>query len=184
MRASTAACVCALSLLPAVASPTHAQDLSTPEGTTRANIQAMAASDWTAMAGMMHPDALNELRDLFLPLLQHPDMEELRVEMFGITTVEEASELSGADVYQEIIQFTLGLDPDMVQMLSTADLDVIGHLMEGETAHVVYRLSLSVDGIPFSQMAVASYKEQNGKWLGLLTADLKGMIAGLEAALE
>lgn len=184
MKASTTATLSAVLFLLILVPGAQAQDTSSPEASAASTMEAMAAADWTGMADLMHPEALNELRDLFVPLLKHPNMEDLRVEMFGMTTIAEVDELSGADVYQELIQFSVGLDPNISQALSTATLDVIGHVMEEKTAHVVYRLNMTVEEMSISQMAVASYKEMDGRWLGMLTADLRGMITGLEQMLE
>ena len=168
---------------PAAFAQEAAPDTSTPEATTVAMVTALKAQDWDASAGLMHPEALDELRGLFLPILQHAETAEVR-EMFGVATPEEAASLTGADVYRTLMMLSTSADPTTAAALQSVDADVVGHLMEGDTAHVVYHLKMQVDEIPFSQTAVASLRQHDGRWLGLLTADLRGMIAGMQQALD
>lgn len=166
------------------AAATGAVDTSTPEASTEALVVSMRASDWSGMADLMHPDALEELREMFLPLLRDEDLGAFRQEIFGIEGAEEASALDGRQIYEGFISFALTADPTMTAALQTVDADVIGHVMEGDTAHVVYRLDMNVAGIDVAQTAVASYRRRDGRWLGLLTTDLRGMIAGMRQALD
>lgn len=160
-----------------------AADTSTPEATTVAMVTALKAQDWDASVELMHPEALEELRGLFLPILQHAETAEVRG-MFGVATPEEAASLTGADVYRSLMALSTSGDPTTAAALRSVEADVVGHLMEGDTAHVVYHLKMQVDEIPFSQTAVASLRQHDGRWLGLLTADLRGMIAGMQQALD
>lgn len=159
-------------------------DASTPEAASRSLVQAIRAADYDAMAELMHPDALEELRELFVPIFRAESMAEFRQQMFGVNTADEALALSGRDIYRTIIEFAVGGDPAMDSALRSVQADVIGKVMEGDTAHVVYRLNMKVEGIDMSQTSVASFREHEGRWLGILTADLRGMIAGLRQALE
>ncbi|MGD8495057.1 MAG: hypothetical protein PVF05_02635 [Gemmatimonadales bacterium] len=159
-------------------------DASTPEAASRSLVQAIRAADYDAMADLMHPDALDELRELFVPVFRAEEMAEFRQQMFGVATADEALALSGRDIYRTIIEFAVAGDPTMNSALRSVQADVIGKVMEGDTAHVVYRLNMQVEGIDLSQTSVASFREHEGRWLGILTADLRGMIAGLRQALE
>ena len=159
-------------------------DASSPEAATRSMVSAIRAADYEAMADLMHPEALSELRELFAPIFRADAMADFREQMFGVSTVEEALALSGHEIYATIIGFALDSDPTMSSAVRSVQADVIGRVMEGDTAHVVYRLDMTVEGIDLSQTSVASFREHEGRWLGVLTADLRGMIAGLRQALE
>lgn len=164
--------------------PTGELDASTPEAATVSLVDRIRTSDYEGMADLMHPDALAELRDLFQPVLEAEQMAELRTEVFGTSSVEEATALSGRDIYETIISFALGADAATSAAMQSVEADVVGHIMEGDTAHVVYRMNMNIEGFEMSQTAVASYRQHEGRWLGLLTADLRGMVAGLRQALE
>ena len=53
----------------------------TPEAVAAAYMEAMRAGDWQAMAELMHPDALSELRGLLGPIMRHPETAQLRMAM-------------------------------------------------------------------------------------------------------
>lgn len=162
----------------------RALDVSTPEAATVSLVDRIRTADYEGMADLMHPDALAELRELFMPVLQAEEMADFRSEVFGTPSVEHAAALSGSEIYRTIISFALGADPATASAMQSVEADVIGHIMEGDTAHVVYRMNMNVEGFEMSQTAVASYRQHEGRWLGLLTADLRGMVAGLRQALE
>ncbi|HSM07823.1 MAG TPA: hypothetical protein VLA33_02265 [Gemmatimonadota bacterium] len=166
------------------ARPAGELDASTPEAATVSLVDRIRTSDYEGMADLMHPAALDELRELFQPVLEAEQMAELRTEVFGTPSVEEATALSGRDIYETIISFALGADPATSAAMQSVEADVVGHIMEGDTAHVVYRMNLNIEGFEMSQTAVASYRQHEGRWLGLLTADLRGMVAGLRQALD
>lgn len=178
--------VAALAAPPALAGQEAAAppDASTPEAATVSLVDLIRAADYAGMADLMHPEALAELRELFGPILEAEEMAELRHEVFGTSSTEEATALSGRDIYETIISFALGADPATSAAMQSMEADVVGHLMEGDTAHVVYRMNMNVEGFEMSQTAVASYRQHEGRWLGLLTADLRGMVAGLRQALQ
>jgi hypothetical protein len=164
--------------------PAGALDASTPEAATVSLVDRIRTADYEGMADLMHPEALAELRELFLPILEAEEMADFRGEVFGTPSVEQATALSGSEIYRMIISFALGADPAAASAMQTVEADVVGYIMEGDTAHVVYRMNMNVEGFEMSQTAVASYRRHEGRWLGLLTADLRGMVAGLRQALE
>lgn len=164
--------------------PAGELDASTPEAATVALVDRIRTSDYEGMADLMHPEALAELRELLQPVLEAEEMADLRTEVFGTPSVEEATALSGRDIYETIISFALDADPATSAAMRSVEADVVGHVMEGDTAHVVYRMNMNVEGFEMSQTAVASYRQHEDRWLGLLTADLRGMVAGLRRALE
>ena len=164
--------------------PTGRPDASTPEVATVSLVDRIRAADYDGMADLMHPDALGELRELFRPILEAEEMAEFRSEVFGLSSIEQATALSGRDIYETIISFALGADSATASAMRSVEADVVGHIMEGDTAHVVYHMNINVEGFQMSQIAVASYRQHDGRWLALLTADLRGMVAGLRQALE
>lgn len=164
--------------------PAGRPDASTPEAATMSLVESIRAADYGRMADLMHPAALEELRQLFEPILEAPQMADFRQEIFGVASIDSALALDGREIYETIISFALGSDAATAAAMQSVQAQVIGHVMEGDTAHVVYRMNLDVEGIPFSQTAVASFRQHEGRWLGLLTADIRGMVAGLRQTLE
>jgi hypothetical protein len=59
---------------------------------------------------------------------------------------------------------------------------VLGHVLEGDTAHVVYRMSMDVMGNKIDQVQVAPVRRVDGQWRVLLTGSFAAMINAMPAA--
>lgn len=154
---------------------------STPEGTAQAYMEATRQRDWQAAASLMHPDALREMRDFVESLLQMPDGAQLGAVLFEGKTSEAIAALPDTEYFAAFLGMAMNEMGGMDDLLSSAQSDIVGTVMEGETAHLVVRISMSADDFSFSQMEVQSYRQYEGQWLALLQGDLSSMIAGFRA---
>lgn len=145
-------------------------------------MNAVRAANWDAMATMMHPDALAELRGFLAPLLELPAAAEFRRAVLGVESDSAARGLSNEEIFAGFVRFAMTQDPDLLSSMRTAQLRVLGHLMEGETAHVVSRVTISYQGISVSQMDVSSFREVDGEWRGLLSGDISSLAKALRDA--
>ncbi|HUG41536.1 MAG TPA: hypothetical protein VMM12_13695 [Longimicrobiales bacterium] len=175
-----------LLLLVLIATPAGvaAQDLESPEAAARAMSDRMKEADWEGMAALMHPAALETFRAMVEPILSHPAGGQLRDALFGAPDSTGVSGLSDAQLFGRFIGAVLSQDPAMRDAVRNAEVDVIGHIMEGDTAHVVARSRLQFEGVPMSQMEVSSFVRHDGRWLGLLTGEFSGMAAAFGRMLE
>jgi hypothetical protein len=154
----------------------------TPEAVAAAYMQAMRAGDWHAMANLMHPDALSELRGLLGPVLRHPETEQLRMAMFQTNDTLALDAIADDAFFASFTEFILSQDPTSAAALRSAEIEVLGRIMEGDTAHVVSRMSMVVEGVDVSKMEVASFRMADGKWRSLLTGDVSGIATMLQGA--
>jgi len=157
---------------------------ASPEAAARLMVQAVRAADWSGMAKLMHPDALSELRGFLDPLFELAEAAEFREAVLGVPTSAEAQQLSDEAVFAGFVSFAMTQDPEMVASMRTAELDVVGHLMEGETAHVVSRVTISYQGLTISQMEVSSFRQLNGEWRGLLSGDISALAKAMRDAVQ
>jgi hypothetical protein len=158
----------------------------TPEQVTEQMITAMRTENWTMMARLMHPEALKELRSLFdlVLLSQDPGDAELRQQLFGVASAEEAKALPDTLIFANLMSSVVAEQSGLGDVLATAEVRILGHVQEGaDTIHVVYRMSMSMDEISISLMDVASMTRYGTTWRGLLKGDLRAMAAGLRQAL-
>jgi hypothetical protein len=166
------------------ASPLNArQGDDTPEAVAAAYMAAMRAGDWQAMADLMHPDALSELRGLLGPIMRHPETAQLRMAMFQTNDTLALDAVSDDAFFAAFTQFVLSQDPASSAALRNAEIEVLGRIMEGDTAHVVSRMSMVVEGVNVSKMEVASFRLADGKWRSLLSGDVSGIATMLQGAL-
>lgn len=157
---------------------------TSPEAAARLLVETVKTADWDGMARLMHPEALAELRGFLDPLLDMAGAVDFREAVLGVKSSADARQLSDQEVFAGFVRFAMTQDPELVPSMRTAELEVVGHLMEDETAHVVSRITISYQGITISRMEVSSFRELNGRWLGLLTGDISAMAKALREAAQ
>lgn len=154
----------------------------TPEAAAQGYVDRMVEQDWEGMAALMHPAALAEVRSLIELLAGVDDAAEFVEFVYG-PDIGDVTELSDEVLFAGFIEFALSQNPEMLEFLSNASIETLGHLMEGDTAHVVTRVRISMDDFSVAQMSVSSFQQDGGEWKALLTADVGGMIAGIRQSI-
>lgn len=168
-----------LLLLAACVLPAAAAAQETPEQVVRRYYDTFRGGDFAANAAIMHPDALEELKTTLLGFAGIPGAteEEGFTEMFGVRTLEEMRALPPAVLFERMLRSQLE-NEEMRQILAGTQVDVLGHVMEGDTtAHVVYRMQMSFAGQSVNQVQVVPLKRADGEWRVLLTGSLAGMMS-------
>lgn len=165
-----------MTALLAMAAPLAAQE--TPEAVFQRYFETFRTADYAGNAALMHPQALESMKETLTGLLAIPgadDPAELR-ETFGVGSVEEMRQMPPAALFERMLRSQLE-NPEMRQILSGAQISVLGHVMEGDTtAHVVYRMRMSVGEMDMDQVSVAPLQMHEGRWRVLLTGSLAGMM--------
>jgi hypothetical protein len=159
-----------------------AQTAETPEQVTDRFIAAMRAADWNGMASLMHPNALKQMRQLLAGVFEAPNAGQIRQQLLGVNTVQQAQALSDTAVFASLMRMTTQ-DADVAELLKNAKVQVLGHVTEGaDTVHVVYRMAMTINGIPITKMDVMSLARSPLGWRGLLKGDVTALAAGIRAA--
>jgi hypothetical protein len=170
----------------AVASPTisYAQEES-PEDVAVQYVSAMQAEDWNSVASLMHPAALTELRGLFDPLLDIPEATPVILQFYGVSTLAEARAQSDTAVFANFVAFVSSQDPMVGEAIRSSEVEIVGHLYEGDDlAHVVYRMTMTVEGISVTQLDVFSVKRFGSTWRGMLKGDMSAIAAAIGEAVN
>ena len=169
---------------PAQTGPAQAQTAETPEQVTERFVAAMRAADWNGMASLMHQNALKEMRQLLAGVFETPNAGQMRQQLLGVTTVQQAQALSDTAVFASLMRMTTQ-DADVAELLRSAKVQVLGHVNEGaDTVHVVYRMAMTINGIPITKMDVMSLARSPVGWRGLLKGDVTALAAGIRAAMQ
>ena len=179
MRPMAAAAVVALAC--AAALPAAGQ--GTPEEVVEQYYSSFRSGDFTASAALMDPAALEELRSAVarMAALTGGSAEQLQ-ESFGVSSAAELEAVPPRVLYERVLRATLGSD-EARQLLSTAEVHVLGHVPEGpEHAHVVYRMRMGMGEMQLDQVQVAPVRRTAEGWRVMLTGSLAGMLQGLQAA--
>lgn len=166
--------------------PTWAQARSeSPQQVARHFMQAVQAGDWTGMAALMHPAALRQLRELLTVLVEAPKADDIRQQLLGVSTIAEARALSDTALFAALMRRTTQQSAGLADVLRSAQTEILGQVDEGrDTTHVVYRMTMTVEGAPVTKMDVMSLARSPDGWRGLLKGDISALAAAIRTAIE
>lgn len=164
-------------LLALWAIPSRAAAQDTPEAVVQRYYETFRSGDYAGNAALMHPTALEELKTTLTGLAALPgatEEPEFR-EMFGVNTLAEMQALSAQTLFERVLRNQL--EGEMRAVLASAEVSVLGHVLEGQnTAHVVYRMKMNFGGQSLDQVQVLPLERVDGQWRVLLTGSLAGMM--------
>ena len=167
------------------ASAQRAYPASTPEELILSMGEATRAGDWDGMAGLMHPAALAEVRELFMPLLATPATAEVLPMLFGVETAEEVANLTDAQLFAALMRRVLGEEQMTAELLKSAKVEIVGSVREGaDTVHVLSRIRMTYGKASFRSLEVGSAIRDGAVWRGLLSGEIAGLAAMLQEAID
>jgi hypothetical protein len=150
----------------------------TPESVAKAYFAAMKASDWAKCASYMHIDALASMKRSFSSLVGADKSGETAKAIFGLKSGAEYAQLSEAAVFERLMNFIIGVVPDMKTALAASTSSILGRVDENpEIAHIVYRTQIKLGGAEMSEVELMSLKKQGATWRALLTSDMEEMLS-------
>ncbi|HEV7587041.1 MAG TPA: hypothetical protein VGO40_02830 [Longimicrobium sp.] len=169
--------VLAAAVVMALPRPAGAQE--TPEQVAERYLSTMKARDWAANAALVHPEELDSLKAAFVDVA-HSDTSSAGLRaLFAVSTARELEALTPVQVYQRFVASTVGEQAEMTQFLASAVFKVLGHVAEGDSVYVVYRVSAIGSAGPMSQVTVMSLRRSGSGWKTRLTDELRGTMVAL-----
>jgi hypothetical protein len=165
-----------------VAEPAAAQmSAESPEAVAERYVSAMRTQKWSAMADLMHPEALAKFRTMFSGVVHSPRAGPVREQLFGGATPARLDSLNDAQFYALVIAVAMSADPELQTAMDSARMEILGHVDEGsDISHVVFRMRLPVGPVTVAKLDVITFKRYRNTWLTLLRADLEIMAAALQ----
>lgn len=163
-----------------------AQTDASAEAAVRAYYQALNAGNWDRVAALTHPDALNDVVELVRKIAgaNEKSLNSLQAALGESLLLDTLDRVAPRRVYAAFIG-ALMKTPFMKGTVAGSTVDVIGSVMEGETAHVVIRVRTSMIADKATEtMQVHSARLHNGEWLTLLDEHLSSMRSVLTMLLE
>jgi hypothetical protein len=160
--------------------PARAQDRpETPEAVTRQFGAAMRANDWVGTAQLMHPDALAHFRGMFLPILRADTSGQLCQRLFATTSSAEIAALPDVELFARFFRTLVSGTPELGGMFAGADMVPVGHVREGDDAHVVFRMKVAADGVTITKVQAMSLRRSGLTWRVLLSGEFEGLATAL-----
>jgi len=167
----------------ALALPTTAAAQQTPEQAAERYLQTLKAQDWAGNAALMDPVDLDSMKAAVLDAASADTSTAGLRQLFGVASVAEMRALAPAMVYQRFAATVIGQREGMAQFLGSARFRVMGHVREGDTAWVVYRVSAEVPGnAGANQVSLVALRNVGGAWKARLNEEVRGMLVGLRSA--
>lgn len=163
-------------LLSTLSSVSFAQN--TPEQAAALYISTIAESGMSGIVELTHPDEIEKFHSWFKDVLTLPGADEDIDAIFGQYSAEELRAMSAAEFMRAIFS---SLDPRMRELTASFRGDVLGTVMEGDTAHVVTRIQMSAEGVGLTKLEVLSLRRHGDSWLTLLSGDITGMANAIQA---
>jgi hypothetical protein len=172
-----------------VATPLMAEEPKTkgetPEDVAKRAVAALKEDRLDDFAKAMHPEALKSFKAALVSIAEVADKGGQGKEILGLFKgVDDLDELKKLDDVPFFVFFYRGItrvQPALKQALAGAESQIIGHVLEGkDTAHVVHRMTVTVDGTKVSKTDVISLKKTDTGWGMLLSGDLENMTTMLK----
>jgi hypothetical protein len=173
----------ALLALPAV---TSAQ--STPEASVELYAAALRAKDYAAATRLMHPAAVAQIRPL-MQLLSQVDSQmgndgEALLHFFGTTSSAQLAAMPDTVLYARLLERLLR-DSEGGDVVTNASFVPLGHVTQpGDTALVVARVTVNVEGTAISTYEVMPMVQWQGAWRHLLQEDISNLIIMLQEQMK
>jgi len=155
---------------------------ATPESVVTVFLSGLTAGDWKSSTRLMDSAETAHFSDIIHRLASKPGVASGLAQAWHITEAEVQS-LSPSDLLAAIMQVAAGSSQATGDLLKTASYTILGRVDEGaDQAHIVIRTRISVKGVEVSTTEVRSLRRSAVGWRIELPAEMKGLIAGFEAA--
>lgn len=158
-----------------------------PEEVAHTYIRAMADLHLNVVADTMHPSALEAFQKILIrisdlvasaPADRKPPERVIQA-LFGEQGPAGVKSGAPRDVFVRFMNNLTTFVPQIREMTAGSEYQVLGHVDEGDRAHVVFRATLRRGASELTKMEVLSLQRDGGTWKVLLTDDLADLVAGL-----
>jgi hypothetical protein len=158
-----------------------------PEEVAHTYIRAMADLHLNVVADSMHPSALDAFQKILggiadgiaaAPTDRKPP-EKMVDALFGDKGLATIKTDSARDVFVRFMSNLTTFVPQIREMTAGSEYQVLGHVDEGDLAHVVFRATLRRGEVSMTKMDVLTLKRAGDSWKVLLTDELATIVSGL-----
>ena len=154
----------------------------TPEAAAEAFGAAIQSENWVGATRLIHPDAVHQFILYFESLAASPGADEVLNPFFGVTSGAELAATPDTVLMARFLQAVMA-QANLGEEFKAATIVAIGHLSLGDTALVVSRTVLSINGATLKTFEVMPFVRYRGQYRGLLKADFTNFAEMLKARL-
>ena len=158
---------------------------SGPNQIAEMQMAAMSKNDWVTFTSFMHPEALESFKEIFAAVISMDESGEVANELFGVSDLSLYKQKNAAEIFISFMDIINSAAPELMGIARDAKYQILGYVTEGpELAHVVYRLTVSVEGVSMSSLAVETYKQYNGQWKSLLRKEVNDIVKLIQDSIQ
>ncbi len=155
------------------------------EAVISAYMGAIRVGDWQKAGKLLHPEALAEMRQVFVALTAADPTGQAAKQLFNLGDGESLETLPPADVYARFMSALVGQTDGLKDLLASTQVETLGAVSEsGGLSHVVYRLTRTATGQPPTiQVEVLTVKKAGAEWRSMVPPDVAGILASIRSSL-
>lgn len=158
---------------------------TTPESIATDLSQAYKQLDFDRAADMMHPDALQDLKEMVNDIMSLDSTGSVAIIFTGETDPVAIKNMHPKTAFTRFMEGLLQIQPEMAHAFTSLETEALGHIPEGESiVHVVTRGKVSMMGIDMEQMEVMTLKRHEDSWLALLSGDINNIAQAFRSNLS
>jgi len=141
-------------------------------------VEATKKDGLKAMFHLMDEDEIAKVDAVILAILSETDEAELKGFLKPGETVASLKTLSRGEVASRFAGLMGQIAPQLSDVMRKSECRILGHVMEGNVAHVVVKWIININGADVEIVDVASFRRSGENW----KASLKGeILAALQA---
>lgn len=165
-----------------------AEEMLSPETLVTLYYQEMAKGDWNAVSQHMHTGELEKFKTMMLPVFEEGFRSEKQPDALAAFTqgddLEKVRNYTPQEFFSRFLKWIMVMKPGTERVLQHSTVQPIGHVMEEQSVHVVYRMNTEIEGMKISKLAVMSLKPQGAQLKLALTGEIEGMAQALQSQLR
>lgn len=152
---------------------------ATPMEAAKKTMTALRMSRYEEFAASMHPEALKAFQSLLMTVVEAAAREGKQGEVLqmldGSPSLEAVRRMTPAQFYASFVKGVMEKLTDVKEATTKSNIRFLGQVAEGPVVHVVYRMSMQVQGTSITLPGVVSLKKHGAGWASLLTGEFQGL---------
>ena len=155
------------------------------EAVVPAYMDAIRIGDWQKAGHLLHPEALAEMRQVFVALTSADPTGQAAKQLFNLGDGETLGALPPPDVFARFMSALVSQTDGLKDLLASTQVQTLGSVSESSgLSHVVYRMTRTAAGQPATiQVEVLTVKKSGAEWRSMVPPDIAGILASIRSSI-
>ena len=147
-----------------------------PEKMVSKYYESVVINDMESITVNMHPDELIKFKNMMQPVFLSLMKESDRLAPLTFTRGESIEKIeldTPEQFFTRFMGFYTTIQPGIKDVVQNSTIETLGHVKEGDLAHVVLRMTSSLKKSEVVRLLVFSLKKDRDEWKTMLTGEVK-----------